>query len=234
MADALQSATGGLQRIGHAADEHGVWHSEFVDDAGRKYRAQADEHGNRAGHFVDDAGRIFSGFIDETGHRIDQFRDEAGNLIAETSGWASHAWHDMRDAIGRNAQGVAQAAMSMGSNVQSQAAQLTSSATSLLRDQPLIGGALAFAAGAALGAVLPHTEQEDRAVGDIADDVKREAAKTAGKLYDQGKEQAAELYEEASEKVGEVYEDAKAKLADGLAPRGNGGATSTNPRDSRM
>jgi hypothetical protein len=91
------TATGGLQRIGHAADEHGVWHSEFVDDSGRKYRAQADEHGNRAGHFVDDAGRMFSGFIDDAGHRVERFRDEAGNLIGETTGWASHAWHDMRE-----------------------------------------------------------------------------------------------------------------------------------------
>lgn len=84
------------------------------------------------------------------------------------------------------------------------------------RDQPLVGGALAFALGAALGSTLPHTPQEDALMGEAADAVKGKVGETAAELYDQGREKAAELYSTASEKVGEVYEQAK----DGIAGAG--------------
>jgi ElaB/YqjD/DUF883 family membrane-anchored ribosome-binding protein len=206
----------GLKRIGHAADEAGEWFSEWADDAGTTYKAKADKMGRRAGHFVDDTGKMFSGFIDEAGNRVEHFRDEAGNLIEEAGDWASHAWDDMRHAVSRNAQGVMQAASHLGGDVQVQADKMTQQVMSLFKDQPLIAGALAFAAGAAIGAVLPHTEQEDQALGEMADQVKREASHVAADLYEKGKEQAAELYDEASEKVGEVYEQAKSTLTNAV------------------
>jgi hypothetical protein len=82
----------------------------------------------------------------------------------------------------------------------------------MLEDQPLVMGALAFAAGAALGAVVPHTRQEDELMGEAADEVKHQAGEIATDLYEQGKEKAGELYEEVSEKAGEMYGDAKRKL----------------------
>lgn len=76
-------------------------------------------------------------------------------------------------------------------------------------------GALAFAAGAALGAALPHTAQEDTLMGEAADKVKREAGHLASDLYGDGKTQAGEVYKEASEAAGELYSDARSKLAGG-------------------
>ncbi|MEO9231665.1 MAG: nutrient deprivation-induced protein, partial [Devosia sp.] len=92
--------------------------------------------------------------------------------------------------------------------------QLTRQITALFNKQPLIAGALAFAAGAALGAALPHTAQEDQLVGEQADKVRGKAAETASSLYDQGKQKAGEVYDDVRDKAGQVYGDAKDQVAE--------------------
>ena len=202
-----------LSRVRHAQDEStGLWYSEFTDEGGTRYRARSDKLGNRMGHFMDDTGKAFAGFFDETGKRISQFSDETGNALDDAMGWANHTWHDVTSAASQRFGEIAGSAMRMGGDVQHNAARLSRDAMRMLEDQPLVMGALAFAAGAALGAVVPHTRQEDELMGEAADDVKRQAGEIAADLYEQGKEKAGELYEDVSEKAGEVYEDAKRTL----------------------
>lgn len=208
----------GLQRVSHGVDDAGDWYSEFVDDAGRKYRARSDESGKRFGHFADDTGKLFAGFVDEAGQRVQLFRDESGNALDAASGWASHTWHDLRDAVVQGGGDVADSAARLGGDMQARADRITRDAIRTLEEQPLVAAALAFAAGAALGAVLPHTREEDEMLGDTSDKVKREAGSMAGRLYEQGKEQAAELYEGASEKADEVYQQAKSTIAGDEGP----------------
>lgn len=213
---------GGLQRVYHGRDDRGFWYSEFIDDDGRKYRARSDEAGHRAGQFMDESGRMLAGFMDEAGKRVEHFRDEAGNLLDDATNWASHTWHDLTSA-GRDIAGSAahlagnlqSGAGHLARDVRSNAAQMSRTALHALEEQPLIAAALAFAAGAALGAALPPTKQEDEAIGAMADDMKREAANVAGDLYEQGREKVAEVYGEASDRAGEIYADAKRKLDSG-------------------
>ncbi|MET3900405.1 ElaB/YqjD/DUF883 family membrane-anchored ribosome-binding protein [Devosia sp. UYZn731] len=209
-----------LQRLGRVSD-HGHSYSEFADDAGKKFRALTDETGKRAGHFVDEAGNTFSGFTDSAGEQVKNFRDEAGNLLDEATGWAAHNWqkvqeklHDARDAVGS---GRDQAGL--------QADQLTQTVLTQFRDQPLVGGALAFAIGAALGSALPHTPQEDALMGEAADAVKAKAGTQAADLYAQGKEQVADLYDKASEKAGDLYHEAKDGLVSAVDDNTEGGGT---------
>ena len=205
-----------LRRTGNTSDELGNSFSQFADDSGKTYKARTDSSGNRAGHFVDETGKRFKGFTNATGERIEQFRDEAGNLLDEASGWASHTWqkareklHDARDTMGSRAgSGKAKAAQA-GEAMRGQMENLNQTILTQFRDQPLVGGALAFALGAALGSTLPHTEQEDALMGEAADAVKGKVGETASELYDQGKEKAADLYAAAGEKAGEVYQQAK-------------------------
>jgi hypothetical protein len=218
----------GLTRTSHAMDDSGAWYSDFQDTSGLKYRAKSSADGHRAGHFVDDAGKAVSGFIDDTGRHVTEFRDEAGNLLDQAGGWANHTWHDVQDAVGQQAAGTANSAMQMGTDMQQNAARMTRDAISMLEEQPLVMGALAFAAGAALGAALPPTKQEDEMIGEVADEVKDEAAEAASNLYEQGKEKAAEVYEDASEKAGEIYGDAKRKLTGAPQPSAAGQPASRN------
>lgn len=203
----------GLQRVSHAMDETGDWYSEFVDDAGRKYRARSDAAGRRVGHFMDETGKLFSGFIDEAGERVRQFRDESGNALDNASGWASETWHGIREKIAGGAGSVAGSASHLGSDVRHRADRLGHTVSRTLEEQPLLAGVLAFAAGAALAAALPHTRQEDEMVGAESDRLKDEAGSIAGDLYNKSREQAAEVYDEATDKAGEAYRHAKSTVA---------------------
>jgi hypothetical protein len=77
-----------------------------------------------------------------------------------------------------------------------------------------VGGALAFAVGAALGSTLPHRSQEDALIGEAADALKDKVGESSAELYDQGKEKAADIYAAASEKAGEIYQQAKDGVVD--------------------
>ncbi len=210
------TVSGGLRRVGHGADDSGRWHSEFEDSTGRRFKAEANELGHRAGEFVDDAGRKFGGFIDDAGHRVQDFRDEAGNRLDEAMGWASHALHDAKESIAKTLDKVSDGAHHLGDGAQHQLEKTNRMVQDLFERQPLVAGALAFAAGAALGATLPHTEQEDRAVGKLADKVKHKAAETASEVYADGKARAAEVYEEGKERVAGLYDETSRQASDAV------------------
>jgi hypothetical protein len=229
--------TGGLRRVSHAADDSGDWWSEFETTSGDRYRARSNEHGERMGHFTDKAGKMFSGFIDDTGNRVRDFRDEAGNMMRGTADWANHSWRDaaqtaswgMRaagSAVRSARDGLMSGGRQLGGTMQDQSDMLMRQVNSLFESQPLIAGALAFAAGAALGATLPHTQQEDELIGEQADKARRQVKKAAGDLYEKGKAGAADLYERgkagasevfdsASEAAGELYDETRQRLASG-------------------
>ncbi|HHY49965.1 MAG TPA: DUF3618 domain-containing protein [Alphaproteobacteria bacterium] len=220
-----RTLSGDIRRVSHTRDDRGQWYSEFADDMGRIYRAKSDAAGRRAGHFMDDAGNMITGFIDENGRRIGRFTDEAGNVLDDAMGWASHTWTDVTGMVGRAAGSLADAAKRMGGSatgtagrfggeLQSNASRMSRDVVRTLEEQPLIAAALAFAAGAAIGAILPRTEQEDQLMGEISDEVKDQAAQTAAELYEQGKETASEVYEDVSGQAKQVYEDTKRKLVE--------------------
>ena len=218
-----------LQRRSSTADEYGNTYSEFVDDSGRKFKALSDSSGKRAGHFIDETGSRFKGFTNAAGARIEHFRDEAGNRLDEATGWASHTWqkarekmHDARDAMNSGAAAGKGRAGQAGDAARRQMESLNQTIITQFREQPLVGGGLAFALGAALGTALPHTPQEDALMGEAADAVKGKAAETAADLYDQGKEKAEELYETASGKAGEVYRQAKDGMSHAVEASGSG------------
>jgi hypothetical protein len=224
-------SAGGLRRTSHAADDSGQWWSEFETDTGSKYRAASDSLGRRAGHFTDEAGKKFAGFIDDAGNRVRQFQDESGNALDQSLNWAKHSWRDAQRNMGAQLGNAVNAVSSVvdsarsnaagvGGAVQSQADQLSRQITTLFDRQPLVAGALAFAAGAALGATLPSTPQEDALVGSQADAVKRKATVAAGEAYNEGKRQVAETFGQVSDKAAELYGDAKDRINKETSGRG--------------
>lgn len=211
------TASGGrMRRISHTADETGLWQSEFEDSGGKRYKAESNKLGHRLGAFVDDAGRKFGGFIDEAGHRVSDFQDEAGNKLGDATGWASHRWHDMQSGIGAALDQAGQQAQHLAHGTQHQVDRASRMVGSAFDSQPLVAGALAFAAGAALGSVLPHTKEEDKLLGEVADKTRQQAAGAASELYEAGKEKAAELYEKGKDGATQLYDE----LRDTSVPRG--------------
>jgi len=217
----LYSAKGPVRRIGPPEEISGVRYSHFTDDAGQKFKALTDETGGRAGNFLDASGKAYRGFADATGKQISQISDEAGALLDASTGWISDTWQQARDATGGVAQKVIDATTSVtgsasaaGTTLKDQSAQLNEAILKHFRDQPLVGGALAFAVGAAIGAALPHTDKEDEMLGNAADSVKENVASQASDLAEKGKEIASDAYDKAVAVASDVHDAAKDRIVE--------------------
>ncbi|TGQ21550.1 hypothetical protein EN863_066350 [Mesorhizobium sp. M00.F.Ca.ET.220.01.1.1] len=82
------------------------------------------------------------------------------------------------------------------------AARATRSAQGLLQDQPLALAAVGLAVGAAIGALLPHTQVEDEQLGEYREKLRRGAEATLDKGVEAAKQVAAEAYHAAGDAAG--------------------------------
>ncbi|MFU8865289.1 MAG: DUF3618 domain-containing protein [Rhodobacterales bacterium] len=94
-------------------------------------------------------------------------------------------------------------------------------AVDLFEDHPLIVGALAVAAGAALAAALPHTRMEDEQFGETSDALIREAERILseeteklGAAMETAADEAGDLARDVATKAGSVVETAAASVGE--------------------
>ena len=217
----LAPVSGDVRRSRSAVRDGDKFYSHFEDAAGKNFRALADETGHRAGHFIDDAGNTFRGFSDASGKQVDRIMDEAGNALDAASGWAASTWNSLADAASSLTSSVTggssslrnAASESLGS-IQDQSARLNDMLQTAFRDRPLVGGALAFAFGAAIGAALPRTEQEDALMGEAASDVRKTVKAEADKVVDRGSEIASKVTETAASVASDMRDVAKDRIGE--------------------
>ncbi|WP_276121918.1 DUF3618 domain-containing protein [Pararhizobium qamdonense] len=217
----LYRADGPVRRLAPPQSENGSSYSHFSDSSGRKLKALTDETGRRAGHFVDEAGATYRGFADASGRQIDQIADETGAMLDAASGWVAEKWEQAKGAasnLGAAASGAASSlsdqTSSTASSLRGQTNKLNDAILTHFRDQPLVGGALAFAVGAAIGAALPHTDLEDELVGDASDTAMEKVTAASQDVVDRGKEVASEVYERVVEVASDTHDTIKDRVVD--------------------
>lgn len=217
----LAPVTGSVRRVGPIKADGDYRYSHFSDDRGSRFKALTDETGRRAGHFMDETGKTYRGFADATGQQMHDIRDEAGRMFDDASGWVSKTWRRMGSSASRatssvmgGARSAGNSAMAMGGSARDQASHLNESIAKHFQDQPLIGGALAFALGAAIGAALPHTRREDEVLGETADGVREEISAKASDTMHQVEDVASEVYNKAAEVASDVHDTARDRIAD--------------------
>lgn len=204
----LATIQGDVRRSGPVSVDGPHRYSHFTDSAGSRYKALTDESGRRAGHFIDESGKTFRGFADASGRQYHDLRDEAGKLFDEASGWVSTTWHDLKRSAGRTADEMSSA----GRSALDTGTQMNDAILKHFRDQPLVGGALAFAVGAAIGAALPHTKVEDEAVGSVSDDVKSRLSQQASNTMNAAGELATNAYDTAVSVAADVHDTARDRV----------------------
>jgi hypothetical protein len=220
----LAPVSGDIRRSRSAVRDGNNFYSHFQDGAGKNFRALADETGRRAGNFMDDAGNTFRGFSDASGKQIDRVMDESGKALDAASGWAASTWSSITDAASSMTSSMTDgggslkraATGSLGS-IQDQSVRFNSMVQTAFRDQPLVGGALAFAFGAAIGAALPRTDQENALMGEAASDVRTTVTSEASKLMDKGSEIASQVAETAVGVASDVRDVAKDRITEEYA-----------------
>ncbi|HEX2147087.1 MAG TPA: DUF3618 domain-containing protein [Pseudorhizobium sp.] len=217
----LAQVRGTVRRVGPVQMDGASRYSHFTDEGGSRFRALTDESGRRAGHFMDEAGKTYRGFADATGRQVHDIRDEAGRLFDEASGWIAKTWRQMGSSAGRasssimgSARSMGNSAMSFGGSMQGQASHLNDTLARQFKDQPLIGGALAFALGAAIGAALPNSRREDEALGETAEEFRNQMSAKASETMHKVEEVASDVYERASTVASEVHDTARDRISE--------------------
>lgn len=93
-----------------------------------------------------------------------------------------------RDRFGSSKDAMRESISQTARSTQDRARRAREGFGSLIEEQPLILGALGIALGAAIGAALPRTEQEDRLMGKARDTTVGKIKEEGGKAYDKARE----------------------------------------------
>ncbi|TGS19155.1 DUF3618 domain-containing protein [Mesorhizobium sp. M2E.F.Ca.ET.209.01.1.1] len=145
-----------------------------------------------------DHGAFGAGMGSRVSDAADSVGEAASGATATVSGMASEAAGTMSDM-------ASSAADTLASSAAATADMATSagrSAHNLLQDQPLAAAAVGLAVGAAIGAMLPHTEVEDERLGAYRERLRESAEETLKEGLDAAKQVAAEAYQTASDEAG--------------------------------
>lgn len=100
--------------------------------------------------------------------------------------------HDVGERVGKTTRqaisSLRSGASTLGHQAQSAFEQGREIGSEFWEDHPLMIGAIALAAGVALGMLLPSTQTEDQWIGKLSDKTAGRAKKAMGEVFEQGKE----------------------------------------------
>ncbi|MFC7478492.1 DUF3618 domain-containing protein [Dankookia sp. GCM10030260] len=134
--------------------------------------------------------------------------DQAKEKVGQAYDSVTDAVSSMTDSVRDAATSITDRVTGSGQEVQARAGELSDQTrqgvTWLMREQPLVLGAIGVALGAAVGALLPGTEVEDRLMGDTRDAVADRVQTTAQQGYERLKDTAGEHLEHAKAAVGQA------------------------------
>lgn len=129
----------------------------------------------------------------------------AGNVAGMASG-AVGTVSDMASSAAGTVSDMASGAADTLTNSAAASADMATkagrSAQQLMEDQPLAVAAVGLAVGAAIGAMLPHTQIEDERLGGYREQLRDRAEDALEQGIDQAKQVAAEAYQTASDEAG--------------------------------
>ena len=185
----------------------------------------AERASSAAGAARERAGAAVEGVRDAASGMAEQAGDAVGGAYRAAADIAG----SMAEDVGATVRAAARRAGDLGQEAREQAGRLGGSAQQglgwLLREQPLVLGALGVALGAAVGAVLPGTRVEDRLMGETSDAAAEKATAAAQQVSSRAQEVAGDHLERVKSAVGETYEQATARLDEAGLSTGKIGET---------
>jgi ElaB/YqjD/DUF883 family membrane-anchored ribosome-binding protein len=164
-------------------------------------KERIDEHAETARERVSEAAS-------EARERLDSMRDAAREHLQQAGDTVQEHWEDARGRLEQTRERFYHAADSLREGTH-RAADMTrerwsrtrSEAEHMMHEQPLVLGALGFAAGALIGAMLPPSEAEDRMIGEARDRAMRMARQAGEHGYREMRERAEQISETAKEQL---------------------------------
>jgi hypothetical protein len=188
------------ESLGERAASMGHSIGESASSMGDSVRGTVTQAGESARATAEQARQSAQGMADRAREGATHARDAAMGAASNVRGAAMGAAHGFADSTRAGAESVWE-----GYDY-------------LKREQPLVLGALAVAAGALVGAMLPGTRAEDRMMGEYSEEAKERLQEEARQRADQARDAAAEAAEAARESV-------QPKRAERSDPQGGSGSS---------
>jgi ElaB/YqjD/DUF883 family membrane-anchored ribosome-binding protein len=179
-----RSAGDAARSTGDYVSSAGQAVSGAVSRVGSSLRGLRQRAGETAGAMVQGAGDTAS----STSARVRQMSEDVRSLASEWSENASDLAESARDQMHRATEAVQEQAMQMRDNT-----------SQMLRDQPLIAGALGIAIGAVIGALLPLSRRENELMGETRDQLLDQATQYGQETIQQATDAAKDVASAAAE-----------------------------------
>lgn len=128
-------------------------------------------------------------------------RERVTDTLASTRDRVSTTMHSTRERMGSTVASARESMHHLSERSAQTYGRARDSLSSMVEEQPLILAALGIAAGAAIGAALPRTRQEDHLLGETRDSLMHRAGETARTYADQAADKARSAVQTAADKA---------------------------------
>jgi len=145
------------------------------------------------------------------GERMQSTKDSLGSSMQSTKDKVGNTMQSAKDSLTSGVQSARERASQLGDTA-SQLDRAKESWDSIVRDNPLVIGAVGLAIGAVVAALAPRTRTEDELMGETRDDLVDKAKQAGTTKLDQVKDQA----KQAASSVKDAAADATKRQADQL------------------
>ncbi|MGZ8369409.1 MAG: hypothetical protein ACXWVK_12070, partial [Rhodoplanes sp.] len=141
----------------------------------------------------------------------------ATSAVSDTAAAIGRRAHDMRDLASDAGRGTAERARQAGHGIAGQAGRAQNAFSQLVREQPLVAGAIGLAIGAIIGASLPRSRREDELMGDASESLKATAKGAAREQFEHLEDAGGRIVEKvrgAAEEQGLTSDSAQSLVRD--------------------
>lgn len=143
-------------------------------------------------------------------------RERASHVVNDVAGGVSDAANNVKDKAGEFVNSAQERVGDVGSQIKGSAGQVVNKSQTLMQENPLMAGAVALALGAAVGMMLPVTEQENQLMGEARD-----------KFMDRAGGMVHETLDKAQRVVSQAADAAKESVKQGMQSEESGNALQT-------
>lgn len=198
---------------------------EYMADKSSSSAGDGSGIGSDIGQRMSDVGHQAGEMASKASERVRQMASDVRELASE---WSESAT-STASTVGGRAQSLGNSmraqAQQLGSTVQEQAghvsnmvseqtASVQNTFSALMREQPLVVGALGVAIGAMLGALLPSTRQEDELMGETRDRLVDQASEAGQSALRQASDVAKQAASAATDTVKKAADESDESQSD--------------------
>jgi len=160
---------------------------------------------------INDRTTAMASKIEKTTRRVTRNAEATTDKASEAATSAYERASDMMDRARETTTETYGRARDAMERSMSSAMQGTRGLTKFMQEEPLVVAGLGIALGALVGALLPATDIENRAMGEASDRLKSDAREAAREQWERGKDIAEDGWDEAKDAARRTWEDAKAE-----------------------